>query len=308
MKPRPLDLTAVIVLVLICAIWGGNQTAIKIANEGIPPILQAGLRSVASGVLLAGWCLVRGVPFLVLDRTLPWGLLTGTLFTLEFVCVYVGLSMTDVSRAVLYIYLSPFVAAVGAHFLVPEERLTPVKIGGLLLAFGSVCLVFSSGLTLPRTEQLIGDLLCLIMGVIWGIETVVIKVSPLNRISPERVLLYNLVISAAALTAISHAVGEPAVGALTPRVLAAFGYSFVLVSFFSYVTFVWLLWRYEAAVLASFIFLSPIFGVLIAALLLGETLSPVLLVALAMTALGIFLVNRPGSRRPATIAEGSSGP
>ena len=54
-----------LILIACCACWGVNQAAIKIANEGISPILQVGLRSVLSGVLVFAWW-VRTGSFLVI--------------------------------------------------------------------------------------------------------------------------------------------------------------------------------------------------------------------------------------------------
>jgi drug/metabolite transporter (DMT)-like permease len=294
-RARRLDLGAAALLVLICAVWGGNTTAVKIANEGISPIFQAGLRSIGSGTLLLLWCWYRGVSLFRIDGTWWLGLVVGLLFSLEFGLLYVGLAMTDVSRAVLLIFTSPFVTALGAHLFVPSERLTPLKWLGLFLAFSAVALVFSSGLTMPRPEQIMGDLLCLAMGVTWGIENVIIKVSRLSRIEPERVLFYDLSISSLLLMGAAYLVGEAGLFHPSLRVLAGFAYAIIAVSFASYLIFTGMLRRYEAAALASFMFLSPIFGVVIATLLLGEPLTATILAALALNALGIALVNRrPG--------------
>jgi drug/metabolite transporter (DMT)-like permease len=291
---RPLDLGAALLLVAICAVWGGNTTAVKIAGEGITPVYQAGLRSIGSGVLLMLWCWYRGIRLFKLDGSLPLGLLVGTLFSLEFALLYVGLSMTDVSRAVLLIFTSPFVTALGAHFFAPSERLTPLKWLGLILAFSAVALVFSSGLTVPKPEQIIGDLLCLAMGITWGIENVIVKVSRLRQIEPERILFYDLSVSAVLLMGGALLVNEAGVFAPSARVLGGLAFAVIAVSFVSYLIFTGMLRRYQAASLASFIFLSPIFGVVIATLMLGEPLTPTILIALALNALGIVLVNRPG--------------
>ncbi len=291
---RRLEFGAAALLIVVCAFWGGNSTAVKIANEGITPIFQAGLRSVGSGLLMMLWCWYRGIRLFKLDDSLPLGLLIGVLFSLEFALLYIGLAMTDVSRAVLFIYTSPFVTALGAHFFVPSERLTPLKWLGLFLAFAAVVLVFSSGLALPKPGQILGDLLCLAMGIVWGIENVIIKVTRLSRIEPERVLFYNLSISAVLLTAGAILMGEAGVFNPSPRVLLAFAYAVVTVSFASYLIFIWMLRRYQAAALASFVFLSPIFGVVIATLMLGEPLTTEILIALGLNALGILIVNRPG--------------
>lgn len=289
---RRMDATGALVLIALCAIWGGNSTAVKIASEGITPVFQAGLRSMASGALLMLWCSLRGIRLFKLDGTLPLGLLIGVLFSMEFALLYVGLSMTEVSRGVLYIFVSPFVTALGAHFFAPSERLTPLKWLGLILAFLAVAIVFWSGLTVPKPEQIVGDLLCLGMGICWGTENVIVKLSRLRHVEVERVLFYDLGVSAVLLTGAALLLGEAGVFDPTWRVLGSFAYSAIAVSFVSYLVFTVMLRRYQAAGLASFMFLSPIFGVVIATLLLGEALTAPILAALGLNALGIVLVNR----------------
>jgi drug/metabolite transporter (DMT)-like permease len=92
---------------------------------------------------------------------------------------------------------------------------------------------------------------------------------------------------------VSLALNEPGIIALTPLVLASLAYQTVLVAFASYLAWFWLVSTYPAGRLAAFSFLTPIFGVLAGALLLGERIGPALAVALALVALGIWLVNRP---------------
>lgn len=291
---RRMDLTGALILIALCAVWGGNTPAVKIANEGITPVFQAGLRSIGSGLLLILWCWFRGIRLFKLDGSLPLGLLIGCLFSLEFGLLYMGLSMTDASRAVLYIFVSPFVTALGAHFFMPGERLTPLKWLGLILAFAAVAIVFSSGLTVPKREQIVGDLLCLAMGITWGVENVIVKVSRLRHVEVERILFYDLTVSAVVLTSAALLIGEAGVFNPSARVLLSLGYAVVAISFVSYLVFTSMLRRYQAAGLASFMFLSPIFGVALSSLMLGEALTSTILIALALNAVGIVLVNRPG--------------
>ena len=70
---RPIDGWAALLVVLCCACWGLNQVAVKVANTGIPPMLQAGLRSLLSAVLVWGWTLGRGIPLFRRDGTLLAG-------------------------------------------------------------------------------------------------------------------------------------------------------------------------------------------------------------------------------------------
>ncbi len=291
-----LDATAVFILVALCAVWALGQTAIKIANTGISPLLQAGLRSIGSAILLALWCRWRGKPLLLRDGTLILGIVAGILFTLEFVFIYQGLQFTSASRSALFVNTSPFVVAIGAHWLVPGERITRVKLLGLALAFAGVAIAFQDSLALPTRHEIIGDLLCLAGAVAWGATTVVVKATGLARIGAERALLYQLVVSAIVLPLLSLQLREPGIFNPAPKVLAALGFQIVVIAFVSYTIWYWLIAHYPASRVTPFGFLTPIFGIAFGAWLLQEHVSTALLVALAMIASGIYLVNRPQSR------------
>jgi drug/metabolite transporter (DMT)-like permease len=112
--------------------WGLNTVAMKVGTEGIPPVLQAGLRSAVAAPLLLLWCRWRGVDLgdWRRDGTLLPGLAIGAVFGLEFLFLYTGLGSTTASRAVVFLYTAPFFVALGVHFLLPDDRLTPAKAAG----------------------------------------------------------------------------------------------------------------------------------------------------------------------------------
>src|SRR5271169_6240722 len=108
-KKDALDLTAILVLVALCLSWGLQQVTVKIANQGISPIWQSGIRSIGSTILLLIWMAVRRQPLMEKDGTLWYGIVAGLLFALEFLLIYWGLEFTNASRATIFLYLSPFV-------------------------------------------------------------------------------------------------------------------------------------------------------------------------------------------------------
>ncbi len=71
------------------------------------------------------------------------GLLVGLFFTTEFIMLFQALEFTSVSRVSIMFYSMPFWVACGAHFLIPGERLTRIRIAGLLLAIAGVTLALS---------------------------------------------------------------------------------------------------------------------------------------------------------------------
>ena len=290
---RPLDGWATLIILVCCVCWGMNQVAIKIASAGIPPMLQAGVRSLLSGSLVLAWAWFRNIPLFERDGSLGAGLAIGAAFAVNFMLVYPGLQYTTASRSVLFIYSMPFFVAIAAHYLIPGDRITQVKAAGLLASFGGLALALREGLTGGSEGSLLGDLLCLGSAIGWAVTTMLMRTTKLRTVAPEKVLLYQLGVSAPLLLIVSAAVGEPIPPFPEPKVLTAFAYTVVIVAFITYIVWVWLLSRHPPSAVSSFVFLAPIFGVLCGAAVLGETVNAQTWISLALVAFGIALINRP---------------
>ncbi|MCG8618394.1 MAG: DMT family transporter [Desulfobacterales bacterium] len=287
-----IDLWCVLLLIILCASWGFNQVAIKVGIEGVSPVFQAGLRSAGSGILVWLWMVLRKRPVCERDGTLWWGLFAGALFAVEFILIYWGLEFTTASRSVIFLNTSPFIVALGAHAFVKTESLSRTQVLGLVLAFLGIFAAFHESFSLPTRDMVLGDTMLLAAAVAWGTVTVVIKATPLTRISPSKVLLYQLGISAPILFAASALLGEPGIKQMTPMVTASLTYQIVWIAFITYVAWFWLIRRYPVSRIAPFTFLSPLFGVMAGALLLDEPVTIFLVCALVLVAAGIYLVNR----------------
>ena len=276
----------------LCVLWGLGQVATKISVEGISPLYQAGLRSLGATLLILGWIAFRRIPMNWRDGTLILGCAIGLLFALEFVCLFIGLVYTSAVRGTIFIYTAPFFVALGTHWLVPNDRLNLQKLCGLLLAFAGVLLAFYERLQSPDRTALLGDALCLAAGFFWGATTVMIKATRLRTLVPEKNLLYQLAASAVLLLLASALIGEAGIHHPTPKIWLAFAYQTVIIASLSYLTWFFLVSRYKASALSAFTFLTPIFGVIFAWLLLDEPIEPAVLGALGLIAAGIVLVNR----------------
>jgi drug/metabolite transporter (DMT)-like permease len=293
MRRDRLDLLAFTVMFALCLTWGFNQVLAKIANEGISPLLQAGLRSAGAALLVWAWTAWRGIRLFDRDGSLVPGVIAGLLFAGEFALIFWGLEFTTASRTVIFVYSSPFVVALGVHLFVPGERLRAVQVIGLMGAFAGVALAFSGALALPTNRQLIGDSMELGAGILWGATTVLVKATRLARIAPAKTLFYQLAVSAVVLPAIAWALGEPGIFEPTAVVVGSVLFQTVVVAFISYLAWFWLIANYPAGRLASFTFLTPLFGVAAGRAVLAEPLSSDLVIALALVGIGIYLVNRP---------------
>lgn len=289
---RDLDRLAMGLLIVLCAIWGVQQTAIKVANAGLSPLFQSGLRSLGATVLVGLWALGRGVPLFRRDGTLMAGGLVAALFAGEFGLIYWGLTYTTAARGVIFLYTAPFFVALGAVFLLPEEALRRGQWLGMALAFAGVLALFGENLLQPLAGAWIGDLMLCAAAVLWAATTLVIKSSRLAGAAPEKTLLYQLAGSAVLLPLVALARGEAGLIALTAAVLWSLVFQIVVVAAASYLAWFWLIRHYPATRLASFSFLTPIFGVLAGGLFLDEPLTPAVWLALALVGTGIRVANR----------------
>ncbi|HWK98051.1 MAG TPA: DMT family transporter [Pseudolabrys sp.] len=289
---RPLDAMAIAIVMLLCLSWGFNQVAVKLALHDVPPMLQATIRSVVAMILVMAWCAVRRVPLFRRDGTLIAGVVVGLMFGIEFGLIYQGLVYTTASRASVFLYLTPFIVVVGARILMPADRFRPSQWLGLGLSFIGMIVAF--GLPTPALDprQTLGDVMMIVAAFIWAGTTLIIKASRLNGTSPEKVMLYQLVVSAPMMALCAWFAGERIERWPDHQALAWMGYQAVWVVSVTFVIWFALIKKYSASRVSAFTFLTPLFGVAAGHFVLGEPLTPAFLMAVAFVAAGLVLVNR----------------
>jgi drug/metabolite transporter (DMT)-like permease len=289
---RPLDALAAAIVVVLCLSWGFNQVATKLAIHDIPPLTQAAVRSAVAALLIAVWCRLRGIVLLRRDGTLWFGLAAGLLFAVEFILIYQGLVYTTATRAVLFIYLAPFFVVLGARIVLPADRFSAAQWLGLGLSFAGMLIAF--GIPTPALDprQLIGDLMMVGAALFWAATTLIIKASPLTRVSAEKVMLYQLVVSAPIMAAVALVIGERITHMPSALAIGSLAYQTVWVVSVTFVIWFALIARYSASRLSAFTFLTPLFGVTAGYLALGEPLTPAFAAAVVLVTAGLVLVNR----------------
>jgi drug/metabolite transporter (DMT)-like permease len=292
-KPH-LDSLAIGLLLACCLFWGWQQVLVKATLPLIPPVMQVTLRFILASLLLMAWCAWRGIALLGKDGTLKAGIWVGALFALEFICLYVGMLYTSASRLTIFLYTAPFVVALVLPRFVISEKLNPVQWIGLACAFAAVIFAMSGNLG-SANQTWLGDGLALAAGAFWGLTTVVIRASKLGQISAEKLLFYQLTISAVLLLPASFLMGENWQATFVSMNAFAWGslaIQTVIGAFASYLAWMWMLGRYPATQLSSFTFLTPVFALLFGAWWLGEPITASLVAALFLVGIGIVLVNR----------------
>ncbi|KAB0670271.1 DMT family transporter [Oryzomonas sagensis] len=294
---KAIDGLAMGLMLLLCIIWGLQQVALKAAAPDIAPLLQLALRSGISAALVGLLMFLRGERISLGDGTWRPGLVVGVLFSLEFLFVGQGLRYTSASHMAVFLYTAPAFAALGLHWRLPAERLQRFQWFGILLAFMGIVIAFFGRSQQPAAGApaaiLWGDFLGLMAGVSWGATTVVLRCSSLARTSATQALLYQLITAFVLLLAAAVCLGETA---FTPTPLAwgSILFQAVVVSFASYLTWLWLLRKYLASRLGVFSFMTPFFGIGFGVWLLHEPLEASFVIGAVLVIAGIVLVSGYG--------------
>ena len=91
-RKEKIDSLGATALISFSAMLGLNQVLIKIVNDGLQPVFQAGLRSVLAFIIVFSYALIRGNKISITDGSLKPGIITGIFFGLEFVLLFLALS------------------------------------------------------------------------------------------------------------------------------------------------------------------------------------------------------------------------
>jgi drug/metabolite transporter (DMT)-like permease len=286
-----LDLKAILFLIILTLLWGFNYAAIKYSNQGVSPVFASTLRSIIASICGVVYCVRKGERLFHTDIMLFHGFMVGLLFGLEFACIYFGMLYTDAARSVLFVYLSPFVVAIGAHFFLKGDRLNFLKTFGLVIAFTGIFVVFGGRPKTAKPTMLIGDILEIMAAFLWGATTLYIKRFMAEKVHPINTFLYQLIFSIPILFIVSLILEPQWIYGIDPYIVASLFYQSVIVAFISY--FIWfrLIHEYSVSRLSAFTFFTPIFGVLFGILFLNEELTVSLMVGLPLVSMGIFFVN-----------------
>lgn len=278
-------------MVMICAIWGLQQVAIKAAEPDISAVLQIPIRSGIAALAVYLLARFKGEKFLLDPRTLLAGFGVGLSFALEFFFVSEGLRYTSASHMAVFLYTAPLFSAIGLHFLIRHERLSAVQWAGIAIAFGGVVLAISGmGESSGGVNQLRGDIYGLLAGLSWGGSTILIRTTGLANCSSKQTLLFQLTGACIVLSLL--AMTMPNVHfTLSSVAWSSLVFQTVIVSFISYLIWFSLLRHYQASSLGILTFMTPIFGILAGVVILGEPLQIEFVLGSVLIVLGLIVVS-----------------
>jgi drug/metabolite transporter (DMT)-like permease len=265
--------------VLISILWGANTVIIKMGLEEAPPLRLACMRFVVGGAVICLWACATGrfAGFRVEPAEWRPLVVLGLLFSVQMAATNVGTWLTSAAHASILLNLYAVHTVVLAHFLIPGDRLTVRKLAGVLVAY--------SGIVMLGARQIAHGSPTLLA------ERTIYLARAVQRLDPVKLLLTQAIVGTAVFSVVSFLV-ETAPTRWGLRLAGSIAYQGVLISGFNFVVNLSLLRRYRPSALSAFFLTQPIFGVIAAALVAGDPITPDLLIACAAVAVGIGLTSR----------------
>jgi O-acetylserine/cysteine efflux transporter len=286
---------------VICLIWGLHFVVMKftIVEMNIPPLFYAALRvSIMALILLPFLRWHTGQMRAVLMGGLGFG-------ALNYAFMFPAMKLTTASAAAVTIELyMPF--SIILSVLILGERIGIWRVGGAALAFVGVVLI---GLGAPPEVASKGFTLGIALIACGAMAEAVgaISVKSVKSISPMQLLVWFGIVGSAVLWPLSLLLEDGQLQAFKPETRVNFGlalmYSVLLVSLVAHGSYYWLLQRLPIHTVAPSGLMTTVIGVMGGALILGERLTPIILLGIAVTLLGIGIIlwrNRGEAKRKVT--------
>jgi drug/metabolite transporter (DMT)-like permease len=313
---RPPSTAAVVVaLLIVYLVWGSTYLAIALMIETMPPLLAAGVRFAAAGVIMLAFLAARRLATGASEddepvRWIQWrsAIVIGALLLfggnggVVLAEQYIPSGIAAVIIATVPIWMAAFDAAV------TRRRPSWLVIGGLLAGIAGVAVLLVPVEGLAEVNP-IGIGLCVAAAFFWAAGSIYARHAPLPR-SGVLASGMELVGGGAVLLVVGSLlgeVGEANAAAFSMSSILALAYLIVFGSIVAFTAYTWLLANAAVSTVGTYAYVNPVVAVALGAVFLAEPITPRTLVASAIIigAVVAMVSGRPRGEERAPAVRGS---
>jgi drug/metabolite transporter (DMT)-like permease len=280
-----------LLLLMLASLWGPSFLFIKVAVAEIPPFTLVLARVGIAALFL--YTLLR-----LNKRALPapgrvWlHLAIVALFhnALPFALLSWGEQRIDSALASIINGMTPIFTILIAHLLTSDDRLSPTKVGGVMLGMAGMVLLVAPSLLDGVQATTLGLLAVVFVSASYGLALVYSR-QKLRGLPPLVAPTSQMLLATLYLLPLSLLFDRPF--SLPAPSLAAAGsiLALALLTTIAFIVYYRLVQTADASYASMVTYLAPIFGVLLGVMVLGERLAWNAFVAFALILLGVMVVN-----------------
>jgi drug/metabolite transporter (DMT)-like permease len=280
-----------IVWLILCGIWGSTWLFIKLGLADLPPLTFAAIRFVFASLILTLLILARGVRW---PRSrAEWILIAvvGLLqFTLNYGLVFWGEQHIPSGLAAVLQSTFPAFGLVIAHFYLPYERLTTMKVFGVLFGVLGVMIIFSDQLTIAGHLALLGSI-ALVLSAFFGSYSNVLVKAYGTQIDPQVMAAGQMICGFPPLLVLGIATeGNPFRFHWTAMAVISLAYLVIVGSVIAFALYYWLVRHMEVTKTMLIALVTPVVAVVLGMAVLQEQLNWRLFAGAACIISGIGLI------------------
>ncbi len=218
----------------------------------------------------------------VLNSVLPYTLITW------------GETRISSGLAAILVGAMPIFTVVLAHGLTRDEKITPLKLTGILVGFGGVVVLFLPDLVRGAAFSLLGGLAVVAAAISYALAAIQAR-KHLQGVPHVTAALGQMITASLILLPGSLLIDQPWTLQPSPASLASLFILAVVGTAFAYLMYYWLIENVGATRTSLVTYVSPVIAVLLGALVLSEPLEWTTFVGLVLIIVGVGLVTRKRS-------------
>src|SRR5437764_3651853 len=263
-----------VVWLILCGIWGSTWLFIKLGLADLPPLTFAGIRFLFASLILTLLILARGVKW---PRAGKDWLLIATVgllqFTFNYGLVFWGEQHISSGLAAVLQSTFPLFGLVIAHFYLPHERITAVKVAGVLLGIVGVAIIFSDQLSIAGSLALLGSVALVLSAVFGSYSNVLVKARG-THIDPQILAAGQMVCGLVPLLVLGVLTeGNPFKFHWTTMAVISLLYLVVVGSAIAFALYYWLVRHMDVTTTMLIALVTPVVAVILGMIVLHEKLN-----------------------------------
>tara|TARA_Y100000768_G_scaffold82789_2_gene59018 strand:- start:5465 stop:6367 length:903 start_codon:yes stop_codon:yes gene_type:complete len=281
------DKKGVALAFFLSVLWSGNPISIKIGLEDAPPLRLGWMRFLLGGIVAILWAIYNKEKFTLSKKEILPLLGVGILFSVQLGFMNVGQNFTSGGHGVIMITTFPLWSSIFSHIFIPKDKLNKLKIFGMIIAYSGIIVLFWESLQNSKTDYLWGDLMMLTSAMLLGARQ--IYISQIAQGIPQ----INILLSQAFIGIITFFIFsmffESQNYLISVSLITALFYQGVIIAGFGFIGQTWLLKKYLPSKITIISLSQPVFGVILAWLILGEDPGIELIFATILVVAGSYI-------------------
>ena len=291
---RPSRSLVVLAFALVYLFWGSTYLGIDIAVEHIPPALMCGIRFLIAGVVMLGFCGLRGRKVLYDPRQLGEMAVVGTLLllggnlTLSYAEQHIATGL-----AALIVAITPLWFLVLDTLLLGDHHISIRAKAGLALGIAGLVVLLWPQLmsaTVFGRQQLWSSLSLIGGSFSWALGSVLAKKWKSPDVDPFSATAWEMVAAGLANLLVALFTRDLSRVVWTARGVAAMGYLVVCGSWIGYTAYIWLLGHVPTSKVSTYAYVNPVVAVFLGWLILKEPIDAYIFTGSAIVIASVILV------------------